>query len=83
MFQALRLRKNKLPKQLQHFVKVLLFEFPNGDVEKAVMFPQKPALPSDVFNSLQDGRSELRNIFGTAGSTAQGTADQDTVEERF
>ena len=56
---------------------------PNGDVQKAVLFPNKPALPADVFNSLKDGREELRNIFGTAGSTAQGTAEQDTVRGKI
>lgn len=56
---------------------------PNGDVQKAVMFPVKPALPGDVFKSLEDGRNELRNIFGTAGSTPQGTEQQDTVRGKL
>ena len=38
-----------------------------GEPGKAVLFPQKPALPPDVFNSLRDARSELENIFGTSG----------------
>ncbi len=52
---------------------------PNGDVGKAVMFPERPALPADVFNSLKDARAELRNIFGTSGSTPEGVKGQDTV----
>jgi hypothetical protein len=56
---------------------------PDGDVQRAVVFPQKPALPADVFRSLQDRRAELRNIFGTAGSTPQGAADQDTIRGKI
>lgn len=56
---------------------------PNGDVGKAVLFPQKPALPSDVFHSLEDGRAELRNIFGTAGSSAEGIKSQETVRAKI
>lgn len=56
---------------------------PNGDVGKAVLFPQKPALPPDVFNSLKDARQELRNIFGTAGSTAEGVKSQETVRGKI
>lgn len=56
---------------------------PNGDVGKAVMFPTKPALPSDVFHSLQDARAELRNIFGTAGSSAEGIKSQETVRGKI
>lgn len=56
---------------------------PNGDVGKAVLFPERPPLPKDVFGSLQDARAELRNIFGTAGSTAQGVEQQDTVRGKL
>ncbi len=56
---------------------------PNGDVGKAVLFPNKPALPADVFNSLRDARSELRNIFGTSGSTAEGVKEQETVRGKI
>lgn len=52
---------------------------PNGSVKDAVMFPVKPALPSDVFNDLKDQRNELRNIFGTSGSTPEGVKSQETV----
>jgi hypothetical protein len=56
---------------------------PNGDVQKAVMFPEKPALPADVFHSLEEARSELRNIFGTAGSSAEGVKSQETVRGKI
>lgn len=56
---------------------------PDGDVTKAVMFPQKPSLPSDVFHSLDDARAELRNIFGTAGSSAEGIKSQETVRGKI
>ena len=52
---------------------------PNGDVSKAVMFPTRPGLPADVYNSQKDARQELRNIFGTAGSSAEGVKSQETV----
>lgn len=56
---------------------------PNGDVREAVQRFAAAGLPADVFQSLQDARSEVRNIFGTAGSTAQGTEDQDTVRGKI
>lgn len=56
---------------------------PNGDVQKAVMRTPAPALPRDVFQDLQDGRSELRNIFGTAGSNAESLAQQNTVRGKI
>lgn len=56
---------------------------PNGDVTKAVLFPEKPALPGDVFQSLQDARSELENIFGTSGLTSEGIKSQDTVRGKI
>ena len=52
---------------------------PNGDVNAAVLFPNRPGLPSDVYNSQKDARQELRNIFGTAGSSAEGVKSQETV----
>lgn len=54
-----------------------------GEPGKAVLFPQKPALPPDVFNSLRDARSELENIFGTSGLTSEGVAEQDTVRGKI
>ena len=52
---------------------------PTGDVNSAVKRDSAPPLPSFVYESLIDYRNELRNIFGTRGSTPQGTAGEDTV----
>jgi hypothetical protein len=56
---------------------------PNGDVREAVQRFPAASLPADVFNSLKDSRQELDNIFGTAGSSAEGTANQDTVRGKI
>lgn len=45
-------------------------------------FPAPP-LPAQVFETMQDGRSELSNIFGTSGSTPQGLDQQDTVRGKI
>jgi hypothetical protein len=52
---------------------------PNGDVREAVQRFPAPALPADVFNHLTDMRNEIKNIFGTSGSTPQGLEGTDTV----
>lgn len=52
---------------------------PNGDVREAVQRFPAPGLPADIFNSLQDSRNELKNIFGTSGSTPQGLKGTETV----
>lgn len=54
-----------------------------GEPSKAVLFPQKPPLPADVFNNLKDSRQELRNIFGTAGSNAEGLKSQESVRGKI
>lgn len=56
---------------------------PTEDVTKAVMRFPAPPLPRDVFESLQDMRNELQNIFGTSGSTPQGVEDQKTVRGKI
>lgn len=56
---------------------------PDGDITKAVLFPQRPGLPSDVYNSLKDGREELRNIFGTSGSQPQGIEKEQTARGKI
>lgn len=56
---------------------------PDGDVSKAVVFPSRPGLPSDVYNSLKDGRDELRNIFGTSGSNPEGLSDEKTARGKI
>lgn len=56
---------------------------PDGDVQKAVLFPARPPLPADVFHSLDDARSELNNIFGTTGLTSEGVKSQETVRGKI
>lgn len=40
-------------------------------------------IPEQVVNMMQDGRSELKDIFGVSGSSASGVADQDTVRGKI
>lgn len=56
---------------------------PNGKVGDAVQRFAAEPLASTVFQSLQDGRSELRGIFGTSGSTPQGIQREDTVRGKI
>jgi hypothetical protein len=52
---------------------------PTGPVGSSVVRDSGQALPSFVYESLVDYRNELRNIFGTRGSTPQGTMGEQTV----
>lgn len=56
---------------------------PEGDIGQSYVRDQAPALASDVFNHLRDAREELRNIFGTSGSTPQGVEDQKSVRGKI
>lgn len=56
---------------------------PQGAAQDAVYFPTVPSLPADVFNDLYDKRSRLRDIFGTAGSSQAGLADEQTVRGKI
>lgn len=56
---------------------------PDGNVADAVQRFPAEGLPGDVFKSLEDDRNELRNIFGTSGSTPQGTEQQKTVRGKI
>ena len=56
---------------------------PEGDVNTAYKRDQAPALAADVFSQLKDARNELRNIFGTSGSSAQSLNEQDTVRGKI
>lgn len=56
---------------------------PDGNVTDAVQRFPAEGLPADVFKSLEDDRNELRNIFGTSGSTPQGTEQQKTVRGKI
>lgn len=56
---------------------------PEGDIQQSYKRDQAPALASDVFDHLNDARGELRNIFGTSGSTAEGVNKQDSVRGKI
>lgn len=55
----------------------------NGDIEKSYKQYSGTALPGDVYEHLIDMRSELRNIFGVKGSSAQGVASEQTVRGKI
>lgn len=56
---------------------------PNGDVNAAWKRDAAPALAADVYQQLQDARTEVRNSFGTAGSTAESVQQEDTVRGKI
>lgn len=53
------------------------------NINEAVATLQVAALPSYIYQSLIDYRSELRNIFGTRGLTSQGVAQEKTVRGKI
>lgn len=52
---------------------------PSGSVDAAIKTLDGQQLPQFVYESLLDYRNEMRNIFGTRGSTPQGTMNEQTV----
>lgn len=56
---------------------------PEGDIRASYVRDTAPALAGDVFKQLGDARDELRNIFGTSGSTPQGTESQKSVRGKI
>jgi len=56
---------------------------PNGDINAAWKRDAAPSLPRDIFDQLRDSRDELRNIFGTSGSTPQGIQDENSVRGKI
>jgi hypothetical protein len=56
---------------------------PTGSPEAVVSKKMGTPLPGDVYNQLIDVRNELRNIFGTRGSTPQGTSSEPTVRGKM
>lgn len=56
---------------------------PEGDVNAAYKRDQAPSISPDVFKQLQDARDELRNIFGTSGSTPEGLEGQKSVRGKI
>lgn len=53
------------------------------DVSTSVMRLPAPALPPQLFEMLNDGRQQIKNIFGTSGSSPQGLDNQDTVRGKI
>lgn len=56
---------------------------PTGNINNAFKPYQGTPLPGDVYNHLVDMRSELRNIFGVKGSSAQGVSSEQTVRGKI
>jgi hypothetical protein len=56
---------------------------PNGDVTKAIMYPQVPEMPASIFDTLKDARQELEGVFGTSGLTSEGVQQEDTVRGKI
>lgn len=56
---------------------------PNGKVGDSYQKHQGTPLPGDVFVQLQDSRNELRNIFGSRGSTPAGISNETTVRGKI
>lgn len=54
-----------------------------NDVTRSVMRLPAPAIPEQVFQMLTDGREQIKNIFGTSGSTPSGVNAQDTVRGKI
>lgn len=56
---------------------------PSGDVNMAYRRDMGPPLPSFMYQDLVDSRNELRNIFGTQGSSAAGLQQDRTVRGKL
>lgn len=56
---------------------------PKGDINTAFKQLNTPSLPANVYQSLQDYRNELRNVFGISGSTPQGIEEERTVRGKI
>lgn len=56
---------------------------PSGDIRASYSRDSAPALSRDVYQHLEDSRNELRNIFGTSGSSPQGLEGQKTVRGKI
>jgi len=56
---------------------------PDGNINDSYARDTAPALPVNVFQQLEDSRGELRNIFGTAGSSADQVSTEKTVRGKI
>lgn len=55
------------------------FWVPTGSVDDAIKDLPAQQLPTFIYESLNDYRNELRNVFGTRGSSPQGTIKEQTL----
>ena len=56
---------------------------PNGDVNTAWKRDAAPALAGDIFQQQEKSEQRLQNIFGTAGSSANGIQDEKSVRGKI
>ena len=56
---------------------------PNGPISQAVQRLPPPPIPSQVFDQLEDTRSEMQNVWGVRGLSAAGQEDTKTVRGRM
>ena len=56
---------------------------PKGRVGDAINRTIAPPLPNFIYQSLQDYRGELRNIFGVRGASPQGILNEETVRGKI
>lgn len=56
---------------------------PNGDVNAAWKRDAAPALPGDIYQQQKESEARLQNIFGTAGSSAQGIQQEQSVRGKI
>lgn len=56
---------------------------PGTDVNKAIMRLPAPPIPAQVFQMLEDGRGQIKNIFGTSGSTPEAVGKEDTARGKI
>lgn len=56
---------------------------PDGEINGSYVRDAAPQLSGNIFQHLNDAREEIRNIFGTSGSTPQGVEDQKSVRGKI
>ncbi len=56
---------------------------PTGKAGDGISRIPTPGLPNDVYTNLKDARQELRNIFGTSGSSPEGIKSTENVRGKI
>lgn len=54
-----------------------------GAPDQAIMFPSQSSLPDTLYQRIQDDREQVRSRMGTAGSTAAGVQQEETVRGKI